>query len=122
MLTRRIGYWLNSQVKIDIEGAEMGLLETVVWPQHVEYLVFEYSIGTRCCNLACPGSVAKGCGTDCSKVRFPATRERLEAQGFHVQFAPSYWNVCKGKKNAVYDEIIFCKRVKAPVCPPCKSA
>jgi FkbM family methyltransferase len=101
-------------VKIDIEGSEMELLEEIVWPEHVEYLVFEYSVGTRCCHLACPGCVEKGCPPTCSKVRFPPIREKLEAQGFYVQFAPSYWSVITGKKSAVYDEIIFCKRVQAP--------
>jgi len=81
-------------VKIDIEGSEMELLETVVWPEHVRYLVFEYSIGTR---------------ADATS-RFPPIREKLELQGFRVQFAPSFWQVVKGKKNAVYDEIVFCKR------------
>lgn len=97
-------------VKIDIEGAEMELLETVEWPQHVRYLAFEYSIGTRCCHSGCPGSLAKGCPPECAKVRFPAVREKLESQGFRCQFAPSVWAVVNGKKNAVYDEIIFCKR------------
>eukprot|EP01050_Picozoa_sp_SAG11_P014998 SAG11_NODE_1904_length_4088_cov_3.427676_2_plen_53_part_00 len=27
------------------------------------------------------------------QVRFPAIRERLEAQGFAVQFNPSFWRV-----------------------------
>ena len=101
-------------VKIDIEGSEMELLETVVWPQSVEYLAFEYSIGTRCHSME---GVPDDCPATCAKVRFPAVRERLEAQGFHVQFAPSYWAVVTGKKASVYDEIIFCKRLRAPVAP-----
>jgi hypothetical protein len=67
-------------VKIDIEGAEMELLETVEWPQHVRYLAFEYSIGTRSCTNKCAGSIAKGCTPECAKVRFPMVREKLESQ------------------------------------------
>jgi len=47
-------------VKIDIEGAEMELLETVEWPQHVRYLAFVSDSASReticlpaaaCCDL-----------------------------------------------------------------------
>eukprot|EP01050_Picozoa_sp_SAG11_P014999 SAG11_NODE_1904_length_4088_cov_3.427676_3_plen_46_part_00 len=37
-------------------------------PNHVEYLAFEYSIGTRCCHIGCPGDRSKGCGASCAKV------------------------------------------------------
>ena len=46
----------------------------------MRYLVFEYSVGTRSCHAGCAGSLAKGCGPDCAKVRFPAIREKLESQ------------------------------------------
>ena len=71
-------------VKIDIEGAEMEVLEAMEWPAHVKVLMFEYSCATRACTLDCPANIAKGCNKKCAKLRFFPIEASLKRQGFQA--------------------------------------
>ena len=102
-------------VKIDIEGSEMDVLESVEWPVSVQYIVFEYSIGTRSCKQDCTGSVGTGCALTCAKVRYPGIQDNLEAQGFEVNVPggqESFNTYVTGERVVgPYDKIIFCRRI-----------
>ena len=100
-------------VKLDIEGAEMEILEHTIWPPHVKFLVFEYSCATRCCKRKCTGDPLT-CTAQCAKRRFPDIRANLERQGFNVFLSASKEAVLVGKRPVWYDVVVHCARQDLP--------
>ena len=80
-------------VKMDIEGAELAILQTFKWPKRVRVLVFEYSFSR-----------------DPKVSTFKQAMRHLRQQGFRCEYAPS---VLRRPSDTVYsnrDVVVHCHR------------